>query len=101
MVPISYEELKRSGDIEPFAIWDKNGSEYHGEFTQFRVDGDSVPEGFHLYGMRHGDNDTIPCTVEPFVAVNYYGAFITKKKLPLIGKPGKQYMQIEDWSFTV
>ena len=59
MVPVSYETLKSSGDVEPFSIWDKDGNEYQGEFTQFRVSGDSIPEGYHLYGMRHGDNDMI------------------------------------------
>lgn len=101
MVPVSYETLKSSGDIEPFAIWDKDGNEYQGEYTQFRVSGDSIPEGYHLYGMRHGDDDMIPCTIEPYVVVNYYGAFITKSEIPLIGKPGNQYLQIEDWSFAM
>lgn len=79
-------------EFEPFEVTDTNGQTYIGVFSQYRVDPKTVPEGFNIYDLRHGDDDSIPCTVEKSVLVNHYGTFMTVKPLAVP-------MDISDWSY--
>lgn len=46
-------------------------------------------EGYpHLYWLRHPDDDwSEPCTIEPYVLVNRWGALLSPKEL-VIGRKG-------------
>lgn len=100
MVPIKYQEVEK--DLETFSIWDSEGNEYPGMITQFRITGDSIPNGHHMYQIRHSDDDdSIPCSLEESVGVNFFGTFISKKEVPLKdGWASAPYMWIKDWSYT-
>lgn len=100
MVPVKFSEVEK--ELEPFSIWDKEGNEYAGVFSQFRIQEDTIPEGTHMFHLRHSDSDDmIPCTLEKFVGVNFYGTFITRKEVPLKdGSSVDPYLHVEDWSFT-
>ncbi len=78
-----------------FSIETYGGREYCGELVDTRVTEDCVPEGKHAYALRHGDDMGIPRTVEERVVVNYFGTFITDKKLPL----RKGRLRIKDYSY--
>jgi len=61
--------------------------------TEDRLDSESVPKGLHLYHVRHSDDDAgVPCTVEPVVRVNHYGAIITTDKIDF---RGRDYMDFD------
>ena len=51
-------------------------------------------KGLHAYGMRHPDDDmSIPATVATsYPLVNFFGTFITNKKLPI-----ERETDIESW----
>lgn len=60
------------------------GSEiYEGEFYDFRIDKNTVPQGKFMYQCRHDDNGdwVTPVTIEPFVLVNFCGTLITDKEI--------------------
>lgn len=100
MIPLNYSELEK--EMEPFSIWDKDGNEYAGVFSQFRIKEESIPEGTHMFHLRHSDiDDAIPCTLEKRVVVNFYGTFITSKEVPLKdGGDNDPHLRIADWSFA-
>lgn len=51
-------------------------------FTELRVDRTSLPDNVYCYDIRHTDDDwDEPCSLEPLVGVNYFGAIITKRKI--------------------
>lgn len=45
-------------------------------FTNSRIDRTTVPKGVYCYDIRHGDDDAVPCTLEPYVFVNHMGTVI-------------------------
>ena len=49
-------------------------------FTNMRVDRSTVPEGLHVYDVRHDDDCTGEmCEIKPFVMVNHWGTIICKE----------------------
>ena len=68
-------------------------------FTDLRVEQGTVPAGMYCYALRHGDDDSFPCTVEEQVTVNYFGAVLLAEPLDFGGK--KQIpVGYEDFAFT-
>jgi len=48
-------------------------------FSNGRVDRNDLPDGIFCYDLRHGDrDDSIPCTMEAYVAVNHFGTILCK-----------------------
>jgi hypothetical protein len=46
-------------------------------FTNGRVDRNGLPDGIFCYDIRHSDrDDSIPCSLEAFVAVNHFGTIL-------------------------
>lgn len=69
---------------------------FYGLFSDYRVDNSTVPVGLTPYEIRHGDDDSQPCTIEPSVLVNFYGTIIVARTLTL--NPDR-YIQITGWGF--
>ncbi|MDR0851740.1 MAG: hypothetical protein LBN36_04545 [Clostridiales Family XIII bacterium] len=61
-------------------------------FTNSRIDRDSVPEGYFVYDLRHGDSGN-PVAVEPFVGANHAGTVIMTEPLKF-KKADEQYRRI-------
>lgn len=68
-----------------------------GLFTSLRVDAASLPEGFHKYSIREGEDDPF-ASVKRNVFANHMGDFICKQELDLQGKDSRDLL--EDYSFT-
>ncbi len=68
-------------------IWEKVevlGKE--GLFTDWRIDRNTIPEGWYFYEVRHADNDWCePVEVALGVLVNFLGTLITKE--PILPEP--------------
>jgi len=69
-----------------------------GVFTNMRIDKESLPEGFHKYALRSGEEDLV-CQISDNVTVNHAGDFITKTPIDL-GPDGYKNLTLEDWGFT-
>lgn len=83
-------------------------------FTQFEIFGkpalfsdsrsqiSSTPLGIfalYSYDLRHGDDDSFPCTLEHEVTVNWYGRVYTLE--PLLDEAEKSRpVSDDDWSFS-
>lgn len=62
----------------------EDGRVIPGLWTEMRIDNDTIPEPFHKYSTRHGDNNdwTTPVTIENHsIMVNFCGEFITAEVL--------------------
>jgi hypothetical protein len=73
-------------------------------YTDWRIDKEMLPDGLHMYEMRHADDDTdLPCTIETRVVVNFYGTLVTRTEIELPGRSGKRpssehrYREIPEW----
>ena len=64
-------------------------------FTNGRIDREQLPEGYHAYDIRNGD-DGEPETIEPNVTVNHYGTILTREK---IGMTKNDYTPIYNINF--
>lgn len=69
-----------------------------GVFTNLRIDGESLPDGFHRYSLRSGEEELV-CQICNEVRVNHAGDFITKTPVDL-GPEGKRELTPDDWGFT-
>ena len=69
----------------------------NGLFTNLRVDASSLPEGFHKYSIREGEEDPF-ASVKKDVLVNHMGDFICKQELDLQGQESRDLL--EDYCFT-
>lgn len=67
-------------------------------FTEQRIDPENVPEGLHYYMLRHGDDDSYPCTMEKKVAVNYFGTVFVKE--PFAMKKDYLSLDADDFYYT-
>ena len=46
--------------------------------TDWRVEGSTSPTGFHLYALRHADEDWgDPCQLARSILVNFYGSILS------------------------
>lgn len=76
-----------------------------GLFTELRVDRNSIPKGWHMYEVRHGDNDWgEPVEIARGILVNHFGTLLVKEPFDLIPFPatGNDYLYIEaekDWIY--
>ena len=53
-------------------------------FTSLRVDRSTVPDGLHLYELRHADEDwNDPCQLARGILVNHYGTVLTREPIQL------------------
>ena len=51
--------------------------------TGLRIDRSTIPEGYHAYDIRHGDDWGKPCSVEDRGLVNHYGTIVLNRPLSL------------------
>lgn len=58
-----------------------------------RISSDKVKRKWNRYSLRH-DDEGFAATLEPFVGVNHYGDFITKKNIKMNGTIDR-YRKIE------
>lgn len=65
-----------------FIVVNKNGEEkrYDGLFTSIRVQNNDSGLTFD-YQLRHGDDDSVPATIEKFVKVNFFGTFVSSEDI--------------------
>ena len=55
-----------------------------GLFVDLRVDRKTVPEGYHMYEVRHSDNDWgEPVEIGEWIMVNFFGTLLTKEPFEL------------------
>lgn len=69
-----------------------------GVFTPLRIQRETLPDGFHKYALREGE-EALFCQVANDVMVNHAGDFITKEPLDL-GPDGARSLSEDDWGFT-
>ncbi len=69
-----------------------------GVFSNLRIDRESLPEGFHKYSFREGEEELI-AEIATQVVVNHAGDFITKQPLDL-GSENSRILSPDDWGFT-
>ena len=68
-------------------------------FTDGRFKSSEIPEGMYRYSLRHGDDDSYPCTVEEQVIVNHYGDIITDRKFEFPEGEHSLPVTEDDWGF--
>lgn len=69
-----------------------------GVFTNLRIDRETLPEGFHRYSLRSGEEELVSQICNE-VWVNHAGDFITRTPVEL-GPEGKKALTPDDWGFT-
>lgn len=89
MKPVKFNDTSDYQHMEVLGV--------EGVFSNLRIDEKSLPEGFHKYALREGE-DVFCCQVAKDVLVNHAGDFITKNPLDL-GPEGSRDLGEEDWSF--
>lgn len=90
MKPIKFNDTSDYQHMEVLGV--------KGAFTSLRIQRDSLPEGFHKYSLRDGE-DSFFGQVAKNVMVNHAGDFITKSPLEL-GPDGFKDLGEDDWTFT-
>lgn len=77
-----------------------------GLFADYRVDRDTVPEGYSMYEIRHDDDcQGEPVQIAKWVMVNFWGTLLVKEPFELEPSPvtNNAYLDIdpeEDWNYT-
>lgn len=89
-------EAIRFNDTSDYQHIEVLGTE--GVFTSLRIQRESLPEGFHKYSLREGEEELFG-QVANEVIVNHAGDLITKKPLDL-GPKGAKDLSVDDWGFT-
>lgn len=78
-------------------FFETEAGDVYGLFSEYRFEDTVLPAGLIAYGVRHSDDDdSVPCTIEPSVSVNYFGALIVDKPLDF---GGKDHINITEWGF--
>ncbi len=63
-------------------------------FTSLRIERGSVPRGYHLYEVRHDDDQQgIACQIAKGILINHWGSLITREAIKL---PSDGMLDIED-----
>lgn len=76
-----------------------------GLFADWRIDRNTIPEGWYFYEVRHADNDWCePVEIALGILVNFWGTLITKEPFDLtpLGDTGNEYLDIDpetDWEY--
>ena len=73
-----------------------------GLFVDFRIDRNTIPEGYHFYEVRHDDNSWgDPVEIALGILVNFLGTLIMKEPLDLEpAENGNNFVEIDpekDW----
>lgn len=64
-----------------------------------RMQCDDVPSDWHVYDIRHADDDwSEPISIEPGVLVNFMGRFLTDQELTFPDTPNN-YIEVSDYSY--
>ena len=77
-----------------------------GLFADYRVDRNTIPEGYFMYEIRHDDDcQGDPVQIAKWVIVNFWGTLLVKEPFELEPSPmtNNAYLNIdpeEDWSYT-
>ena len=72
---------------------------YKALFTNERIKQETVPEGWHLYEVRHDDEcQGIPCGIAKGVLVNFWGSLLMLDKLPEVEEEGYLCIDEEEWT---
>lgn len=67
-------------------------------FTNERIKRKTVPEGWHLYEVRHDDEcQGIPCEIAKGILVNFWGSLLMHDKLSEVEKEGFLCIWEGDW----
>ena len=107
MIPVPYEDAIK--DTSEMIIFDPDGKEYHGMWSEIRVDRDTLPEGMRAYDVRENDypedDDMLFASIEDnIVCVNYAGTFLTEEDLPLpkdnLGHTAAQFNENNGWDYS-
>lgn len=106
MIPVSYDEAMENAC--EMILFDQGGKEYHGMWSEIRVDRDTLPEGMRAYDVREGDDaddDMLFAAIEDgIVCVNYAGTFLTEENLPLqtdsLGRMSAQFDENNGWDYS-
>lgn len=64
---------------EEMEIISWRGKEY--EFSDMRIDRDTIPNGKYLYEIADGDSDGEPARIRPSILVNFFGTLISDEPL--------------------
>ena len=86
--------------LSPFLIDLSTGKTIYGVICQSKLNNELIHNIFkhykYCYWLRHGDDDSVPCTVEKYpVGVNLFGIFYTNHKIDF----KCCYTKIIDFSF--
>ena len=77
-----------------------------GLFADYRVNRDTIPDGYFMYEIRHDDDcQGDPVQIAKWVMVNFLGTLLVKEPFELEPSPtiNNAYLNIdpeEDWSYT-
>lgn len=76
-----------------------------GLFTGYRVDRNTVPDGYTMYEVRHDDECAgDPVQIANWIMVNFWGTLLVKEPFNFIPSPNNNaYLDIDpenDWSYT-
>jgi len=75
-------------DFEEVTIFDKSAL-----FTPVRIDRNTVPRGYHLYEVRHDDDQQGDAVqIARNIMINHWGSLITRDEIKL---PADGYLDIE------
>lgn len=90
MKPVDFKDTSDYQYLEVFGV--------EGVFSNLRIQRDSLPNGFHKYSLRGGEN-ALYCQIACDIMVDHAGDFITKEPLDL-GQDNSRDLNEADWHFT-
>ena len=62
---------KKSTDLQHVVFETEEAGRVEAMWSSLRLNGQDVPDGWHRYAVRGGDDGWEPCSIEPFVWVNH------------------------------
>ena len=74
---------KKSTDLQHVVFETEEAGRVEAMWSSLRLNGQDVPDGWHRYAVRGGDDGWEPCSIEPFVWVNHTADIITPVDLEL------------------
>ena len=88
---------KKSTDLQHVVFETEEAGRVEAMWSSLRLNGQDVPDGWHRYAVRGGDDGWEPCSIEPFVWVNHTADIITPVDLEL--DKHDRMLTIRDWWF--
>lgn len=96
MALTTYDEAMKSA--QDFSVFEPNGTQHKGFWSDIRVDRKTLPEGWNAYDIRENDecdDDNWLGTIEEnYVVVNHAGTFLTQDKLNLPNSFGRNWANL-------